>query len=89
MCPVYNTPMLFNSSFSDDIKASLDRKDSKKGYVKGNVIWMSNKANKYKNAMNFDDVKKLHAFMIKLNIENKYPELIDIKPIVIALNKIL
>ena len=89
MCPVYNLPMLFKPSYADDFKASVDRKNSKKGYVKGNVIWISLKANKYKNAMNLHDVEKIHEFMIKLDIENKYPELLDVKPMATSLDKIL
>ena len=63
MCPVYNLPMLFGSKYSDDFKASIDRKDSSKGYIKGNVIWVSNRANKYKNAMKDQKIISYYIFI--------------------------
>ena len=47
--------------------ASVDRKDSRKGYVKGNIIWISRVANWMKNDMSEEMVNDF----INLLIENK------------------
>lgn len=75
-CPVYNTPMVFGLNYGDDFIPSVDRIDSKKGYVKGNVVWMSNKANKFKNKMDINDIRKLYNYMSAMNIESEYPEML-------------
>ena len=80
-CPVYNTPMVFELNYGEAFMPSVDRIDSKKGYVKGNVVWMSNKANKFKNKMNIDDVKKLYNYMSTMNIESEYPEMLGMTAI--------
>ncbi len=80
-CPVYNTPMVFELNYGEAFMPSVDRIDSKKGYVKGNVVWMSNKANKFKNKMDIDDVKKLYNYMSAMNIESEYPEMLGMTAI--------
>lgn len=47
--------------------ASLDRKDSSKGYIKGNIIWISRVANWMKNSMSEEMVNEF----IDLLVENR------------------
>lgn len=53
-CPVFGVPLQSsqtNGKGDSDLSLSLDRIDSSKGYVKGNVRTISNRANKLKNNM--------------------------------------
>ena len=45
-CPILGVPFIYSDS---DYTYSIDRIDSSKGYIKGNIIIMSNKANRIKN----------------------------------------
>ena len=64
-CPVFDTPFVFRGmGVTYDASPSLDRLDPKAGYVKGNVIVISLKANRIKSAYTSDDVFKV-AFWLK------------------------
>ena len=75
MCPVLNIPMIFKKQNIKDIAASIDRIDNSKGYTKDNVCWMSYKANRLKNEMKIDEVKKILEFLKFCEIEKNYPEM--------------
>ena len=45
MCPLLNIPLDWKSSHKHPNTPSLDRIDSSKGYIKGNVQWVSWRAN--------------------------------------------
>jgi len=45
MCPLLNIPLDWQSSHKHPNTPSLDRIDSSKGYIKGNVQWVSWRAN--------------------------------------------
>lgn len=45
MCPLLNIPLDWKSSYKHPNTPSLDRIDSSKGYIKGNVQWVSWRAN--------------------------------------------
>lgn len=68
-CPVFGTP--FSFIYNKHIKpesASLDRLDPNKGYVEGNVVVISVKANMIKNAYTSDDVAAVAAWMRTLGL---------------------
>lgn len=48
-CPVFNRRIMFNKHRNFEFHAELDRINPKKGYTKGNVVWLSRKANRIKN----------------------------------------
>lgn len=48
ICPVLGVKMEAGSEQRTDVSPSLDRFDNNRGYVKGNVVWMSWIANKAK-----------------------------------------
>ena len=68
ICPVLNIPMFVGDIKSTDNSPTLDRIDNNKGYIKGNVHWISRKANAMKNNANFKEIEMLYNFM-KLNKE--------------------
>lgn len=67
-CPVLGTEMVYGGTGSiKDNSASIDRFDTTKGYIKGNVWIISDKANRMKSDATIDDIKKVYDYM-KINI---------------------
>jgi hypothetical protein len=50
VCPVLRIPIVLDSKTFED-SPSIDRIDNNRGYIKGNVRLISNRANKLKNTM--------------------------------------
>jgi len=63
-CPVFGTQFLFQGGkvIRPD-SPSLDRLDPKKGYVKGNVVVISIKANNIKSAYAAEDIAKVAEWL--------------------------
>lgn len=58
LCNMTNLPIFFNISGLDEIPtASLDRIDSNKGYIEGNVHWVHKTINLMKNIYNIEEFK--------------------------------
>lgn len=67
-CPILGIPLFFsewtgNSGIKNPNAPSIDRKDSTKGYVKGNVLVCSWRANCLKSDGSLDEFKRLVDFM--------------------------
>ena len=69
MCPLLNIPLDWQSSHNHPSTPSLDRVDSSKGYIKGNVQWVSWRANLLKN-----DATPEELLMIAQNYKKIYDE---------------
>lgn len=63
-CPVFGSDLLWGNQESDqDVSPSLDRFDPSRGYVRGNVTWISNRANILKRDATVDEIGRLHTWM--------------------------
>ena len=63
-CPVFDIKLNWlNEGKAKDDTPSFDRTDSDKGYVAGNVVIMSWKANRLKNNATKEDLKALSEYM--------------------------
>lgn len=60
-CPVFGHPLVVGGERTEN-SPSIDRIDNSKGYVPGNVVVVSWKANRIKNDGTLDDLKKIVAF---------------------------
>jgi len=58
-CPVLGMPLVLSHKHVKDDSPSLDRLDSTKGYIKGNVWVISQRANRIKNDATLDELRKL------------------------------
>ena len=69
-CPVLGIPLSWGErkGHPTDTSPSLDRFDSKKGYVSGNVFWISQLANRIKNTANIDQINAVAAWMNKIEL---------------------
>ena len=61
VCPVLNIPIIENKGEHkpSDNSPSVDRIDSKKGYVKGNIRIISNRANRIKADATIEELRKV------------------------------
>jgi hypothetical protein len=64
-CPVLGFPLRISEIPQDPCAYSLDRIDNSKGYIKGNVIVMSYKANRLKNDGTAEEHEAIAAWMRK------------------------
>lgn len=58
-CPVFGVVLLYGGPRNHPCLPSLDRIDPKKGYVKGNVVVISNRANTIKNNATSSELQAL------------------------------
>lgn len=70
-CPVLGMKLSRKNSKQKDNSPSLDRIDNTKGYVKGNVIVVSYKANRLKSDATMPELQHVVNFYTKL-LENRY-----------------
>lgn len=61
-CPVLGIPLIVGTLHSHDFSPSLDRIIPDKGYVKGNIVVVSHKANTIKNNATVDEILKVYTF---------------------------
>jgi hypothetical protein len=59
VCPVFGTTLSYDRPEDVDNLPSLDRIDSSKGYLKGNVAVISNRANRIKNDLSLEELRLL------------------------------
>lgn len=62
-CPVLGIPLERGVGAPGDNSPTIDRLDSRRGYVKGNVLVVSNLANRIKNSANLDNLLRVTAFV--------------------------
>lgn len=68
-CPVFGIPLIKSTGRLSNNSPSVDRIDPAKGYVKGNVVVVSNKANSIKRDATIDELKKMVDFYENLMSE--------------------
>lgn len=62
-CPVLGIPLIISPRAPHNNVPSIDRMDNTKGYVKGNVRLISNRANTLKSDMSLAEARRLLAYM--------------------------
>jgi hypothetical protein len=70
-CPIFGIPLKKGEGTCKDFSPSLDRIDPNKGYVKGNVMVISYRANRMKQDSNPDEMIALGEYYKKLLEEAK------------------
>ena len=63
ICPIFGTPLVFKGAKFQDTSPSIDRIQSTEGYVPGNVIVISVKANRIKNNGTSEEHRRIADWM--------------------------
>lgn len=69
-CPIFGTPLIKTGRNGQESSPSIDRIDNNLGYVKGNIVIVSTKANRIKSDATLDELIKLVNFYKQINVEN-------------------
>jgi len=77
-CPVLGIPLKMNTMAAGDNSATVDRINPNKGYIKGNIVVISHRANKIKSNATCEEIKKTYKWLKKLNKQytNKYKNIL-------------
>ncbi len=70
VCPVLGVSLNLVTDAKDELAAELDRFIPEKGYTKGNVHFLSRKANRLKNNVSTQELKNLLKWMEKVESES-------------------
>ncbi len=65
ICPILGTPLIWSGGAFSPHTGSLDKVIGNKGYVPGNVVWMSLRANLLKRDATQEEVKLIHEWFEK------------------------
>jgi len=71
-CPVLGTIMEFGSKDEQNIP-TVDKLMPSKGYVEGNLAWISLRANRLKNDATLEEIAKLHKYLKQTSKQLKNP----------------
>jgi hypothetical protein len=63
VCPVLGIPIIQGQSVSNDNSPSIDRIDNTKGYVRGNIRIISDRANKLKSDGALEEIVAIAVYM--------------------------
>lgn len=64
-CAISGIDISFDLGYNDDSYPQIDKIDPKKGYVKGNIAWVSRRCNRLKQDGDIDTVKSLLKYLKK------------------------
>lgn len=70
-CPVLNKPLSVGEGKAHDWSPEIDRIVPSKGYIKGNIIVVSRRANRIKTDATPEDIQKVAAFYLALKARAK------------------
>jgi len=63
-CPIFHCTLSWGDDEGRDNSPSLDRIIPEMGYVEGNVVWMSHRANRIKSDASLAEIKSLYDFLL-------------------------
>jgi len=62
VCPILNIPLLVGNDHPKDNHPSVDRINPKQGYIKGNIVVISYRANRIKNDSTLEELEAIYNF---------------------------
>lgn len=84
ICPILEVPLFLGHKGNYEYTPSLDRIDNSKGYVKGNIMVISKKANSMKNSASIEELRMFVKNVLRYSLnttEDECSELQDKEPV--------
>ena len=63
VCPAFNIPLNMDAKRGEPGHAQLDKINPSKGYTQGNVVWLSERANRIKDDATIEDLERLTTWL--------------------------
>lgn len=83
-CPYLDIPIIIGDGIAHMNSPSIDRIDNSKGYIKGNVMIISYKANTCKNSLSLEELRlfsnNIQRVLNKLGEFSEQPEVVNTEP---------
>lgn len=79
ICPILEVPLKYGTKGDYEYSPSIDRIDTTKGYIKGNIAIISKKANSMKNSATFEELQKFCKNILRYSLNNKEKELVELQ----------
>lgn len=77
ICPILEVPLEWGKKGNYEYSPSLDRIDNNKGYIKGNIMVISKKANTMKNSASIQELKTFCKNILRYSLNNSENETIE------------
>lgn len=77
ICPILEVPLEWGTKGNYEYTPSIDRIDNEKGYIKGNVMIISKKANSMKNSATIHELKTFCKNILRYSLNNSEYETIE------------
>lgn len=79
ICPILEVPLVLGTKDNYEYTPSLDRIDNSKGYIKGNIMVISKKANSMKNSASLQELKNFCKNVLRYSPSNTQKEGIELE----------
>ena len=79
VCPLLEIPLEWGVKGNYESSPSLDRIDSTKGYIKGNVWIISKKANSMKNSATFKELQTFYKNILRYSLTSRKNEPVELQ----------
>ena len=70
VCPILEVPLVLGTKGNYEYTPSLDRIDNSKGYIKGNIMVISKKANSMKNSASLQELRNFCKNVLRYSPSN-------------------
>ena len=77
ICPILEIPLEWGKKGKYEYSPSLDRIDNNKGYIKGNIMVISKRANTMKNSATIQELKTFCKNILRYSLNNSENEAIE------------
>lgn len=77
VCPILEVPIKWGKKGEYEYSPSLDRIDNEKGYIKGNIMVISKRANTMKNSATIQELKTFCKNILRYSLNNSEEEAIE------------
>lgn len=71
ICPILEVPLVIGTRDNYEYSPSIDRIDNSKGYIKGNVMIISKKANSMKNSASLSELKMFCKNILRYSLNSR------------------